>query len=105
MNRIAVAQELVKLARELTASDSAMEFVLTQRELLKLESRVDDQTWSLAIEVYKKLRDDLRLSPDQSEAINRLKNCVESSMSEADARNQIFKAAHSLGLKLPSSSF
>jgi len=105
MNRIAVAQELVKLARELTATDSAMEFVMAQHELMKLKGRVDDQTWSLAVEVYKKLRDDLRLSPDQSEALNRLKHCVESSMSEAGSRNQIFKAANSLGLKLPSSSF
>lgn len=70
-------------------------------------SYVDEQTWQLAMDVYYKLSDDFKVSSAQQEAINRLRNCVERGhgMQESEHRNNIFKAAHALGMKLPSSMF
>jgi hypothetical protein len=68
---------------------------------------VDEQSYDLAVEVYSKLREDLELDSGQNEALNRLRQCVErlSSMRPDAHRNNIFKAAHALGIKLPSSMF
>jgi thioredoxin-like negative regulator of GroEL len=142
MNRIAVAQKLVKLAKELTAADtfpcpdcgtkvlektgycvkckkkvkaasrrqastSLLNFALPEKEMRKLEHHVDEQTWDLAVEVYQKLQEKFRLNNDEQEALNRLIGSVRESTSfETDIhRNNIFKAAHALGIKLPSGIF
>jgi len=47
----------------------------------------------------------LELTPNQQEALNRMRNSVNGSYREDMHRNNIFKAAHSLGIKLPSMSF
>jgi hypothetical protein len=61
----------------------------------------------LAVEVYQKLQEKFRLSNDEQEALNRLIGSVRESTSfETDIhRNNIFKAAHALGIKLPSGIF
>jgi hypothetical protein len=107
MNRVAVAQELVKVARLLQADSSLLDQVLRDSVLQKLEHHVDEQTWDLAVQVFQKLQEKFRMSSDEQEALNRLLASVKSgSMSDSDAhRNNIFKAAHALGIKLPSGSF
>ena len=95
-----------KTAKSLTAG-SLLDSVLSDREVATLDRFVDEQTYELAVEVFSKLRRDLELSDNQTEAINRLKQSVQrgSGMDEATHRNNIFKAAHALGIKLPSSMF
>ena len=121
MDRAMIARELVEAAKELTASDlsgdegragvertaaeSLIDFVIDKRTFYKLRSQVDEQTWALAREVYIALMKALELDRSQQEALNRLRNSASSNFSEDMHRNNIFKAAHSLGIKLPSMSF
>ena len=87
------------------AADSLIDSVIDKRDLFKLKSKVDEQTWDLAREVYLSLMRSLELSPAQREALNRLRMSISSNYAPAMHRNNIFKAAHSLGIRLPSSSF
>ena len=108
MDNKKVAKELVKIAKNLTASESMIDFVVNQEDLARLDRAInDDQTYDLMVEVYKKLRKDLEITDDQREAINRLKISIRGGTGmQSDAhRNNIFKAAHALGIKLPSSMF
>ncbi len=71
-----------------------------------IDDHADRQTYELAYEVYQKLMDRLSLTDDEAEALNRLVTSIRSSgMSKAAHRNNIFKAANALGIKLPSSQF
>ena len=107
MDNKIIANELVKIAKILKASESRVDSVIDQRELAKLRGYVDEQSYELAVEVYHQLHDDLKISENQKEAINRIKMSMERSatMDKALHRNNIFKAAHALGIKLPSSMF
>jgi hypothetical protein len=81
--------------------------VLKDSDLKKLEKYVDAQTWDLVVEVYMKLEKRFRMSNDESEALNRLLLSLRSASgySAEEHRNNIFKAAHALGIKLPSGIF
>jgi hypothetical protein len=107
MNREEIASEVVKIAKSLTAGNSMLDFILKDRDVGKLQGIVDEQTYDLAVEVYMVLRKGLELNNQQNEAINRLRQCVDrgSSMQPDAHRNNIFKAAHALGIKPPSSMF
>ena len=107
MNKTAVANELVKIAKSLVASDSLIDLALDQRELSNLSGYIDDQTYDLLVEVYQKLQRDFALSGGQREAINRLIQSKEAQTRWPPDlhRNNIFKAAHALGIHLPSSMF
>ena len=97
-----------RVAKQITASESLFQdYVLSQQDLLKLNKVVDEQTWKLAVDVYRKLEKEFRVDGGQKEAINRLKMCVKNARSYDQGlhRNNIFKAAHALGMKLPSGSF
>jgi len=87
------------------AGESLIDLVIDKRTFYKLESQVDEQTWELAREVYVALMMALELDRSQHEALSRLRNSVTGSYSEAMHRNNMFKAAHALGIKLPSASF
>lgn len=104
-NKKLVAAELIKIAKLLTASSNPMDKILPEEKLMALESKVDAETWQLAVEVYQKLKDDMELSSNQNEALNRLLQSCESNFKSDLNRNNIFKAAHALGIKLPSSFF
>ena len=117
MDKIKVAQALVAVAkslmagsdapRELTAGINILQDLIPQNAVGKLRKNVDEQTWELAYEVYKELQEALELTSGQQDALNRLMQSVDraGSMSEGLHRNNIFKAAHALGIKLPSMSF
>ena len=67
----------------------------------------DEQSVELANQVYRQLYEKLRISRGELEAYNRLRGCVEhkDSWDAALLRNNIFKAAHALGIQLPSYMF
>jgi len=105
MDNERVASELVKVAKALVAGDSLLELVIPKRDLYSLKRDVDEQTWELAREVYVELMEALELTPAQQQALNRLRQSVDGNLSEEANRNNIFKAAHALGIRLPSSLF
>jgi hypothetical protein len=127
MNEEKVASELLKVARELVggtkikrspsgdysrleASRTAsaydvMGYVVPKMDFYRLERKVDDETWEMAREVYLVLAEKLKLTSAEEGALNRLRNSVDSNMQEDAHRNNIFKAANLLGIRLPSSSF
>lgn len=93
-------------ARILTAGRSVLEYILQQSELAKLKGKVDEQTYELAVEVYQALSRALMLSPAQDEALGRLVQSADTMVWREDMhRNNIFKAAHVLGIRLPSATF
>jgi len=92
-------------ARARMATDSLVDLVLDQRKLAKLRNQMDEQTYDLMVEVYSKLAKDLELTRGQQEAINRLSMSMGGRYSPDMHRNNIFKAAHALGMKLPSGIF
>ena len=96
-----------KVAKKVMASESLLDWVIKAEDVAKLDGVVDEQTYDLAVEVYKTLRRDLALSSNQNEALNKLARCVQrgANMHPAGHRNEIFKAAHALGIKLPSGMF
>ena len=107
MDRNAVAEELVKVAKVLVgAGGTLLDSVLTGGDVAMLEGVVDEQTYDLAVQVYSRLRKDFELSADQNEAIDRMKmSCGRHGMGADAHRNNIFKAAHALGIHLPSGMF
>jgi hypothetical protein len=78
---------------------------LDQRKLGHLDRDMDEQTYSLMVEVYRKLSKDLELTQGQKEAISLLQASMQGRYSSDMHRNNIFKAAHALGMKLPSNIF
>ena len=105
MSKELVAKELIQIANELKVADSLFYDIISPKDVMNLKKSVDEETHKLAIKVSVRLAKELTPTRDQQEAINRLKSSVSSNMSEAQHRNNIFKAAHALGIKLPSSSF
>ncbi|TFH58910.1 MAG: hypothetical protein E4G90_10525 [Gemmatimonadales bacterium] len=94
-----------------TASrNDVMDSVLPMRDVAKLHRKMeeqDEQSAKLLLDVYNALRERLSLSDGEMEALNRVTNMVKSGQNwDADLlRNNIFKAANSLGMKLPSFMF
>ena len=101
---------LKEAATDKTASDSVLEYVLPQREMMEvfrsLEGK-DAMSAQLFVDVYSALRKRLDLSDGEAEALRRIKDVVTRGKNwDADLlRNNIFKAANALGMKLPSGSF
>jgi hypothetical protein len=88
------------------SSRSVLWDLIDQRELRDLMKNMDDQSKKLIRDITDKLGDALTLKGRQTPAYNRLRNLIgQKSTDEANLRNQVFKIAHDLGIKLPSSSF
>ena len=106
-----VARELVAAAKLLvgsertSSSNAIMDLLVDQRELYKLKNNVDEATWKLTREVYSKLADAVKLSSNEEGALNRLRASMSNNYSEDMHRNNLFKAADMLGIKLPHSMF
>lgn len=102
-----ISSELAKTAKSLTANSSLLDPLFTDRDVANLKGIVDDQTYELAVEVYSTLREAFEPKGSQNEAINRLRQSVlrGGGMQADQHRNNIFKAAHALGIRLPSSMF
>ena len=116
MDNNKIANELLKIAKMLdngkTASftnESIMVKLLGDGFLDKLDARIknsDQMTMDLVQEVYNKLSDRFDISHGEREAMEYLQAISESPGIKPDlVRNMVFKAAHALGIKLPSSMF
>lgn len=88
------------------SSRNLLDEIITDRSVAKLKNDVDEQTYKLAIEVYRELKDRFKMENNEQEALNRLQMSVNGRVKgEGLHRNNIFKAAHALGIKLPSAMF
>jgi hypothetical protein len=87
--------------------DSALDFIITSMELGEAFRKADEQTKSLLRSIFVELKDRLSIDTGAKEAIQRLFGLKrqQRSWDAASIRNNVFKAAHSLGMDLPSSSF
>lgn len=83
--------------------------ILDQQKASKLMDVMDEQTQELLIGrggILEKLGKALTLPKRHGAAFNRLRNLIESGhKNEGIVRNQVFKIADDLGIKLPSASF
>lgn len=80
--------------------------LIDQRQLRDLMRNMDDQSKKLIRDITDKLAEKLTLKGREAPAYNRLRNLIVSkSKDEANLRNQVFKIANELGIKLPSSMF
>ncbi len=83
--------------------------ILDQKKASKLMDVMDDQAQELLIGkggILEKLGKALTLPGRYGAALNRLRNLIESGhKNEGIVRNQVFKIADELGIKLPSASF
>lgn len=102
-----VARELGQIAKLIAGGNSMIDTLAgtnMEREVVSLKNKVDKTTYILAVKVYKELKKRLVIEANVNEALGRLKYAGDSK-NEAQIRNNIFKAAHALGIKLPHSSF
>jgi len=97
-------------ASKKAGSNDVIEYVLPMDDMAKLYHKLekqDEQSAKLLMEVYNVLRARLKLSDGESEAMSRVRGMTTRGQNwDVDLlRNNIFKAAHSLGMKLPSMMF
>lgn len=97
-------------ASKKAGGNDVIEAILPMSDMAKLYRKLDEkdeQAAELLMEVYNVLRARLKLSDGENEAMSRVRGMVTRGQNW-DAgllRNNIFKAAHSLGMKLPSFMF
>jgi hypothetical protein len=86
---------------------NVLDWVFKGSDLAGALFNADDQTQDLGHEVYDKLRTKLKLSSGEAEALGRLQDIATrgKNWDAALIRNNVFKAAHALKMKLPSMSF
>lgn len=94
------------------SSGSLLDFIINQTKLSRFIEKLeltDEQSANLLYEIYSKISDRFDISSSESHAISLLSKAVkgelDNSIKNGNARNLIFKAAHGLGIKLPSSMF
>jgi hypothetical protein len=97
-------------ASKKAGGNDVIEYVLPMDDMAKLYhtlKKQDEQSAKLLMEVYNVLRDRLKLSDGENEAMSRVRGMVTRGQNwdAALLRNNVFKAAHSLGMKLPSFMF
>lgn len=102
---------LACLKPRVASSNDIIEYVVPERELMNLvavlEKAGDTQSSALVLEIYQKLAERLEITTNESQAINRLKNTMKNTESWRPdlLRNNVFKVADLLGMKLPSGIF
>lgn len=96
-----------KVGKVVERTETAMDYIVSSYSLMSAYNKADEQSAKLLREVLDELQDRLRIDRGTQEAIQRLKGLAEQGKAwdEATIRNNVFKAAHSLGMKLPSYSF
>ena len=99
-------KDLLPLLKQ-AARGGLIETVLPMGDIHKLRKSVDEQSGKLAVAIYRHFANKFAFSTAEQEAFNRLVNSVKNANSwDQDLlRNNLFKAAHSLGIKLPSGIF
>lgn len=113
-SREKLAEDLRKLAARVAtpkeAGDNLFYDVVDKNAVISFYNDVSDedkQAGDLFYKVMRALQDEMELSRGAQEALNRVKTLVGrgKTWDPAMKRNFIFKAAHSLGIKLPSGMF
>lgn len=99
-----------KVAGPRTASDSALDYILDQNDLGDIYGKLmdeDEQSAELFKDVIDKLGAKLKLGSGEQEALSRVLDIVKRGKSwQIDLlRNNVFKAANALGIRLPSGMF
>lgn len=99
-------QDVVKDQHK-TAGMSVLDYIIDPRSFSVLDDVLDEQTYDLAYEVYADLQRELSLGGNKQEALRRLKASVDAGRKwdAAMHRNNIFKAANLMGMRLPSAMF
>ena len=83
-----------------------LDFILSgDIEINLADKKLDVQTKQLLGEVLFELRKRFETTPEESEALSKVLRVAINNSEESSNRNDIFKAAHALKIKLPSSSF
>lgn len=89
--------------------DSVIGYIIDERKLVDVlrDDVMDEQTQDLLGKVYEKLNVRLKLTNYERGALNRIKTSIERGKKQSPEmhRNNIFKAADALGIKLPSAMF
>lgn len=104
-------REILSALKEAGAGRDILYSIIPERPFYKLyremEKEGDEQSAALLREITDKLTDALDLSDNEYRALNRLRGCVEAQGKWGVdlQRNNIFKAANLLGIKLPSAMF
>lgn len=93
-----------------TASDGILGYIIPRDEMEAAYNRLeeaDEMSANLMLQVYRTLGKRLTLTSDEMEAVSRIRDVVTrgKNWDAGLLRNNIFKAANALGLKLPSGSF
>jgi hypothetical protein len=114
-SREKLASDLANLAERiaLTASGSGRDIFYTivpEKDVVELHDKMeeeDQQTATLFIDVIQELQKQLTISSGAEAALSRIIDVVHRGLrwDMALIRNNVFKAANSLGMKLPSHSF
>lgn len=98
-----------KTASQKTAGIRVIDSLINARDFgdLLRSLKPDEQSIKLAIDVYHELGERLKLTDNEEYALTRLKNSMfhEQDWDEGTQRNNIFKAADLMGMKLPSGMF
>jgi len=102
--------DLLEVDFQVVALAALMDYVVPERDMIKLYRRLekeDETTAKLFYEVFSKLQDEMSLSSGAEEALGRVRNAVTKGQNwdVGMLRNNIFKAANSLGIKLPHGMF
>jgi len=115
-SRQKLASELHKLADRVSAQKTAntgfdiLKTLIDYNDYIKLYDRLDEadgQSAKLMHEIFYALAKELDINRGAAEALNRMRDITSRGQrwDVALLRNNIFKAANSLGLRLPSHSF
>jgi len=104
-----IEKYLVEKRDKLNEGDIFWDIMIDQKKFRKLQKNADDQSKKLLdkiVDYFFNKFSKCRLQGREEYAFNRLKNLLDSSLKdEGTVRNQIFKIANELGMKLPSSIF
>jgi len=100
---------LLANTKQASGSDILLTLLGGEHKFFKIVSGLsdtDEQAMNLLDEVYSKLSDAMNLSRGQQNALRRLQQVVQNPNWDPDLqRNNIFKAANELGIRLPSGMF
>ncbi len=106
-----LAQRVASRYLNKTADDNPLWHILDKQKFMKLYRELDKEGDAQSAELLREatytLADIMRLKDNQARALNRLRNSLDNAgrWKPDMQRNNIFKAANLLGMKLPSAMF
>jgi hypothetical protein len=97
-------------ARDISESKSVIDYVIPTKEMLAMVDRVeekDEQAGKLLMDVLRELRKKMEIDQGTADALNRIQGLMlkGKNWSPELVRNNVFKAANDMKIKLPSGMF